>query len=53
LPAGRQSLGGQFVALMKRLFAVAVEASRPPRPNVPKRYEFLERALMGREMDRL
>ncbi len=53
VPARRQSLSRRFVALMRRTFAVVAEASRPPRPSVPKRYEFLERALMAREMDRL
>ena len=53
LPARRQSLGRRFVALIKRMSAVVVEAAGPPRPSVPRRYEFLERALMAREMDRL
>lgn len=53
VPARRQGFRRRFVALMKRTFAVVAEASRPPRPSVPKRYEFLERSLMAREMDRL
>ena len=53
VPAPRQSLRGRFVALMKRMSAVVAEAAGPPRPSVPRRYEFLERALMAREMDRL
>ncbi len=53
VPARRQILSRRFVALMKRMSAVVAEASRPPRPNVPRRYEFLERSLMAREMDRL
>jgi hypothetical protein len=53
LPARRESIARRFVALMRRMFAVSAHASGPPRRDVPKRYEFLERALMGREMDRL
>jgi hypothetical protein len=53
VPARREGVRRRFIALMKRMSAVVVEASRPPRPSVPKRYEFLERALMAREMDRL
>jgi hypothetical protein len=53
VPARRESISWRFVALMTRMSAAVAEASRPPRPSVPKRYEFLERALMGREMDRL
>ncbi|MGO9032944.1 hypothetical protein [Mycobacterium sp.] len=53
LPARRESIARRFVALMRRMFAASARASRPPRRDVPKRYEFLERALMGREMDRL
>ena len=53
VPERRQSLSQRFVALTKRMSAVVVEAAGPPRPSVPRRYEFLERALMAREMDRL
>jgi hypothetical protein len=57
LPARRESMRRRFVALMRRMFAVSAYTSRPPRRDVPKRYEFLERALkralLGREMDRL
>jgi hypothetical protein len=57
LPARRASISRRFVALMRRMFAVSAYTSRPPRRDVPKRYEFLERALkralLGREMDRL
>src|SRR5271166_4315691 len=53
LPARRESITRRFVALMRRMFAASAHASRPPRRDVPKRYEFLESALMGREMDRL
>ena len=53
LPARRESITRRFGALMRRMFAASAHASRPPRRDVPKRYEFLESALMGREMDRL
>ena len=53
VPGRRESISRRFVALMKRMYAVTAEAARPPRPSVPRRYEFLERALMAREMDRL
>jgi hypothetical protein len=53
VPVPRESISRRFVALMKRMSAVVAEAARPPRPSVPKRYEFLERSLMAREMDRL
>lgn len=53
LPARRESIARRFVALMRRMFAVSAHASGPPRRDAPKRYEFLQRALMGREMDRL
>jgi hypothetical protein len=53
LPARRESITRRFVVLMRRMLAASAHASRPPRRDVPKRYEFLESALMGREMDRL
>jgi hypothetical protein len=53
LPARRQHISRRFGASMRRMFAVSAHASGPPRRDVPKRYDFLERALMGREMDRL
>jgi hypothetical protein len=48
-----ESITRRCVALMRRMFAASAHASRPPRRDVRKRYEFLESALMGREMDRL
>ena len=51
LPARRESITRRL-ALM-RMFAASAHASGPPRRDVPRRYEFLERALMGRDMDRL
>ena len=53
LPARREGISRRFVALMRRMFAASAHASGPPRRDVPRRYEFLERAVMGREMDRL
>jgi hypothetical protein len=53
VPARRESISRRFFASMKRIFAVSADASRPKRGDYPKRYEFLERALMGREMDKL
>ena len=53
-PARRESISRRFAASMRRIFAVSAHtSSRPRRTDVPKRYEFLERALMAREMDRL
>jgi len=53
LPARREGISRRFVALMRRMFAASAHASGPPRRDVPRRYEFLERAVTGREMDRL
>jgi hypothetical protein len=49
----RESIGDRFVAVMRRLFATPTDVSRPRPHDEPKRYEYLERALMGREMERL
>jgi hypothetical protein len=51
--ARRLHISRRFVASIARLFAVSAPASRPRRSDYPKRYEFLERSLMAREMDRL
>jgi hypothetical protein len=53
LQARRPSIGRSFFASIGRLFAASADTSRPRRRDYPKRYEFLESALMGREMDRL
>jgi hypothetical protein len=53
LPARRRHIGRRFGASMRRLFAVSERPSRPQRGDYPRRYEFLERSLMAREMDRL
>jgi hypothetical protein len=52
-PAPGKSIVRRFVASITRIFAVSTPASRPQRRDYPKHYEFLERSLMGREMDRL
>jgi hypothetical protein len=50
----RENIGDRFVAFMRRIFATSTDASRPrPRRQYPKRYAFLEDALVAREMDRL
>jgi hypothetical protein len=53
VPARRENIGRRFAASIGRLFAVSARPSRPRRTDYPRRYEFLERALMAREMDRL
>jgi hypothetical protein len=53
-PSTRQrTRGARFVAAMRRMFAASSEAPRRERRHHPRRYSFLEDALMGREMDRL
>ena len=49
----RESISSRFVASVGRIFPVSVRTSHPRRGDYPKRYEFLERSLMAREMDRL
>jgi hypothetical protein len=53
LGARRENTGGQFVAIMRRMLATSTDGSRPRREYYPRRYGFLEDALMAREMDRL
>jgi hypothetical protein len=53
LPVRRKSLGRRFAASIGRIFAAPTPVSQPKRRDYPRRYEFLERSLMGREMDRL
>jgi hypothetical protein len=53
VPARRESIVHRFFASVRRAAAVSPDASRPKRGDYPRRYEFLERALMAREMDRL
>jgi hypothetical protein len=49
----RENIGVRLVASMRRMFATSTDASHPRPRYVPKRYEFLENALMAREMERL
>jgi hypothetical protein len=49
----RETIGGRLVAVMRRMFATSTDASRPGPRYYPKRYGFLEDALMAREMERL
>ncbi len=51
--ARRSSISRRFAASIGRLFSASAHTSRPRPAYVPKRYEFLERSLMAREMDRL
>jgi hypothetical protein len=52
-PTRQPTRNARAVAAMRRMFALSLEASRPARRHQPRRYSFLEDALMGREMDRL
>ena len=49
----RASIGDRFAAIMRRMFATSTDAARPRPTYEPRRYGFLENALMAREMDRL
>ena len=49
----RESIGDRFAAIMRRMFATSTDAARPRPTYEPRRYGFLENALMAREMDRL
>jgi hypothetical protein len=49
----RETIGGRLVAMMRRIFATSTDASLPRPRYEPKRYAYLEDALMAREMDRL
>ena len=49
----RENIGDRLVAIMRRIFAASTDASRPRPRYVPRRYEYLEDALMARQMDRL
>jgi hypothetical protein len=53
VPARRESVLHRFVASVGRIWAVSAPESRPQRRDYLRRYEFLERSRMGREMDRL
>ena len=47
----RESIGARFVASIRRAFTTRADRPRPQ--PYPKRYSYLENALMAREMDRL
>jgi hypothetical protein len=49
----RENIGRRFAAILRRTFVIPTDAARPRPRHYPKRYEYLERALMAREMDRL
>ncbi len=49
----RQSIGERLFAGMRQIFATPEKASRPRPQYEPRRYGFLENALMAREMGRL
>ena len=49
----RESIGARVVAIVRRMFATSADASRPRPQCYPRRYGFLENALMAREMGRL
>jgi hypothetical protein len=51
--ARRENIGRRVVAMMRRMLATSTDGSRPRREYYPRRYGFLEDALMAREMDRL
>lgn len=53
LAVRRESIGGRLVAITRRIFATAPHPSRTRPRYCPKRYRFLEDALMAREMERL
>jgi hypothetical protein len=45
--------GPRFVATLRRMLLTATSSPPPARRHYPARYSYLERAVMGREMDRL
>jgi hypothetical protein len=49
----RENIVRRFVAIMRRVFATSTDASRPRPRYEPRRYAYLENALMAREMERL
>lgn len=52
----RENVGARLVATVRRMFAASAastDASHPRSQFCPRRYQFLENALMAREMDRL
>jgi hypothetical protein len=49
----RESIGARLATSMRRAFATSADTSRPRPQSYPKRYSYLENALMAREMERL
>ncbi len=49
----RRSIGVRLVAVARRMLATKTDESAPQQRHYPKRYEFLENALIAREMHRL
>ncbi len=49
----RPKIGRRFLAVILRIFVPSRDSSRPKPRDYPKRYTYIEDALMGREMDRL
>lgn len=49
----RKSIGARLVAIARRVFTTPTDESVPRQRYYPKRYGFLENALMAREMERL
>jgi hypothetical protein len=49
----RQSVGARLVASMRRVFASSGDEAHPRPHDEPRRYTYLENALMAREMERL
>ncbi len=49
----RKRIGGQLVAIARRMLMTSTDASVPQQRHYPRHYGFLENALMAREMERL
>jgi hypothetical protein len=48
----RDKTGGRF-GMLRRFFGTSIDASHPRPHDAPRRYSFIESALMEREMGRL
>jgi hypothetical protein len=48
----RDHTGRRFGDILRRFFALSTDAPRSQPQHYPKRYVFIENALMSREMDR-
>jgi hypothetical protein len=49
----RDKTSGRFGGMWRRFFGTSIDESHPRPHDAPKRYAFLEDALMAREMGRL